>query len=75
MRNSLVIATPSDLEIVVTREVKAPRRIWRHEDGREMGMRGTYRQVASPDRLAQTELFEQDWTGGAPVAELGRAGA
>lgn len=37
------------------------RYVWRNEDGREMGMGGTYREIARPDRLAHTELFDQAW--------------
>jgi uncharacterized protein YndB with AHSA1/START domain len=32
--------------------------------GEEMGWGGTYREVVRPERIASTELFDQDWTGG-----------
>ena len=38
--------------------------VWRSSDGREMGMRGVYREIAPPERLVHTELFDEDWTGG-----------
>jgi uncharacterized protein YndB with AHSA1/START domain len=38
--------------------------IWRHEDGREMGIRGVYREVHRPERIVHTERFDEDWTGG-----------
>ena len=38
--------------------------VWKHVDGDEMGMGGTYREVARPERLVTTELFDEDWTGG-----------
>ncbi|HMD64023.1 MAG TPA: SRPBCC family protein [Stellaceae bacterium] len=38
--------------------------VWRHRDAREMGMSGTYREIAAPERLAFTELWDEDWTGG-----------
>jgi len=38
--------------------------VWRGADGAEMGMGGVYREIAPPGRIAHTELFDQDWTGG-----------
>lgn len=38
--------------------------VWRHEDGREMGAGGVYREVVPPERIVHTELFDADWTGG-----------
>ena len=35
--------------------------VWRHSDGREMEMRGSYREVAPPERLASTESWGGDW--------------
>jgi uncharacterized protein YndB with AHSA1/START domain len=38
------------------------RYLWRHaEDGREMGMGGTYREIARPDRLVHIEKFDTAW--------------
>ncbi|WP_114953207.1 SRPBCC family protein [Sphingosinicella terrae] len=37
---------------------------WRHQDGRVMGMSGSYREIEPPKRLVATELFDEDWTGG-----------
>ena len=42
----------------------ALRFVWRGPDGTEMGMSGVYREVAPPERLVHTELFDADWTGG-----------
>jgi uncharacterized protein YndB with AHSA1/START domain len=42
----------------------ATRFVWRHGDGKEMGMSGVFRQIAPPDRLVFTEIWDQDWTGG-----------
>ena len=39
----------------------AYRFVWRGQDGREMGMRGVYREVAPPRRLVHTEAFDQPW--------------
>lgn len=35
--------------------------VWRSGDGREMAMRGEYREVAPPERLVQTESWGGDW--------------
>jgi uncharacterized protein YndB with AHSA1/START domain len=39
----------------------AYRYVWRHADGREMGKRGVYREVARQGRLVCTELFDEPW--------------
>jgi uncharacterized protein YndB with AHSA1/START domain len=46
------------------------RYVWRHTDGREMGMGGVYREIVPPERLVTTELFDEDWTGGETVGTL-----
>ncbi len=100
---ALKVSTPSDREVVVTREFAAPRAlvfdahtqpelvqrwllgppgwtmpvceidlrvggkyryVWRHADGREMGMGGTFKEVVRPSRIVVTQLFDEDWTGG-----------
>jgi len=48
----------------------ALRFVWRHTDGRSMGMGGVYREIAPPDRLVFTELFDEDWTGGETVVTM-----
>jgi uncharacterized protein YndB with AHSA1/START domain len=35
--------------------------VWRHADGAEMSMRGTYREIAPPERLVSTESWGGDW--------------
>lgn len=35
--------------------------VWRHSDGREMGMGGVYREVAAPERIVWTEKFDESW--------------
>lgn len=40
------------------------RHVWRHADGRELAMGGSYREIVVPARIVSTELFDQDWTGG-----------
>ncbi len=40
------------------------RYVWRHEDGRTMGMNGVFRELMPPERIVHTEIFDEDWTGG-----------
>jgi uncharacterized protein YndB with AHSA1/START domain len=35
--------------------------IWRHSNGKEMEMRGEYREVKSPERLVSSESWGPDW--------------
>jgi len=98
MKNTgtLIVTTPSDREIVLTRVFDAPRQLvfdaftkpellkrwfgprgfslvvcevdlrvggsWRFvlrgPDGKDMGMRGVYREIAPPDRSVHTESFD-----------------
>ena len=41
--------------------------VWRHRDGREMGMGGVYREVTPPARIVFTEQFDQPWYSGAAL--------
>ena len=108
---SLVVTTPTDREIVMTRVFDAPRHLvfeaytrpellkrwlgvhngwslavcevdlrvggayrylWRGPGGKEMGMRGIFREVVPPARIVATEVFDQSWYPGEAVdtAEL-----
>ena len=99
---TLDITTPTEREIRIRRDFKAPRQlvfdahtkpelvrrwmfgpdgweftvcdidlrvdgkyrfVWR-KGAEEMGMGGTYREVAQPERLVSIELFDEDWTEG-----------
>jgi uncharacterized protein YndB with AHSA1/START domain len=42
--------------------------VLRGTDGTRMGLGGVYREVVPPERIVNTELFDQDWTGGESVA-------
>jgi len=103
---TLIVTTPSDREISMTRVFDAPRHlvfdaltkpelvkqwllgppgwrmpvceidlrvggsfryVWRNQDGREMGMRGVYREITSPKRLVGTERFDDPWYSGEAV--------
>ena len=107
--NKLVVTTPTDREIVMTRVFDAPRRliwdahtkpelvkrwmlgppgwsmplceidlrvggnyryVWRHSDGREMGMGGVYREIVAPSRLVNTERFDDAWYEGEALDTL-----
>lgn len=46
------------------------RHVWRGPEGAEMGMGGIFREIARPERIVRTELFDQDWTGGEALAAL-----
>ncbi len=48
----------------------AYRFVWRGPDGTEMGMGGVHREVVPPERIVNTQLFDQDWTGGEAVGTL-----
>src|SRR5438046_1155259 len=36
--------------------------VWRGPDGEEMGMGGVHLEVVPPEKLVNTQLFDQDWT-------------
>lgn len=40
------------------------RYVWRHTNGTDMGMSGTFREIRRPERIVHKELFDEDWTGG-----------
>jgi uncharacterized protein YndB with AHSA1/START domain len=40
------------------------RYLWKNADGGEMGLTGIIRELAPPERLVSTEVFDADWTGG-----------
>src|SRR5262249_60935331 len=52
----------------------ALRFVWRHTDGRSMGMGGVYREIAPPDRLVFTQLFDEGWTRGGTGGAMGFTG-
>jgi uncharacterized protein YndB with AHSA1/START domain len=35
--------------------------VWRHSNGKEMEMRGEYREVKPPERVVSSELWGPDW--------------
>ena len=44
------------------------RYVWRHADGREMGMGGVFREVVPHERIVHTEKFDNPWYAGEAVA-------
>lgn len=44
--------------------------VTRSPDGYEMGSGGIYKELASPERIVNTELYDQDWTGGETLVTL-----
>jgi len=42
----------------------AYRFVWRGPDGAEMGMGGIHREIDRPERVVNTQKYDQDWTGG-----------
>jgi len=43
---------------------------WRGQDGTVMGMGGVYREIVIPERIINTQLFDEDWTGGETLGTL-----
>ncbi len=46
------------------------RYLWRKGEGIEMGMRGVYLEIAAPERLVATEVFDQAWYPGEAVGTV-----
>src|SRR5258708_37107006 len=45
----------------------AYRYVWRHANGREMGMGGVYREIVPQERVVCTELFDEAWYAREPL--------
>jgi uncharacterized protein YndB with AHSA1/START domain len=43
------------------------RYVWRNTDGRQMGMRGVYREIVPGHRIVSTEVFDEHWYDGEAV--------
>ncbi len=50
----------------------AYRYVWRHANGREMGMGGVYREIVPQERVVCTELFDEAWYAGEVVEQGGK---
>jgi uncharacterized protein YndB with AHSA1/START domain len=44
--------------------------VWRHKDGKEMGMGGVYREIVRPERIVSTEKFDDPWYEGEAIVTL-----
>lgn len=44
--------------------------VWSGPGGVQMGMGGVHREVAAPERIVNTQIFDEDWTGGEAVGTL-----
>jgi uncharacterized protein YndB with AHSA1/START domain len=43
---------------------------WGPYEGKYMGMSGVYREIAPPDRLVFTEMWDDNWTGGETLVTM-----
>ena len=43
---------------------------WRDREGKGMGLSGVCREVAAPERLVFTEVWDEDWTGGETLVTI-----
>lgn len=46
------------------------RYMWQKDDGTRMGMRGTFLEVVPPERVVNTEIFDEPWYPGQAEARL-----
>lgn len=46
------------------------RYVWHKAADKNMGMGGTYLEIEVPNRIVNTELFDEDWTGGETLCTL-----
>ena len=46
------------------------RYVWKKDSGTEMGMGGLFREIVRPERIVNTQLFDQDWTGGETIGTM-----
>lgn len=46
------------------------RYVWKGSAGEEMGMGGEFRELDEPERIVNTQLFDQDWTGGETIGSM-----
>lgn len=43
---------------------------WHNHEGKGMGLSGVCREIAPPERLAFTEVWDEDWTGGETLVTI-----
>ena len=44
--------------------------VWRNSSGADMGVSGVYREIARPERIVNTEVFDQAWYAGEAIITL-----
>jgi uncharacterized protein YndB with AHSA1/START domain len=44
--------------------------VWSHGNGEDMGMSGVFREIAPPERLVFTEIWDEDWTDGETLVTI-----
>jgi len=44
--------------------------VWHGPNGEVMGMGGVHREIVAPEKIVNTQLFDEDWTGGEAVGTL-----
>lgn len=44
--------------------------VWANDNGTVMGMGGVHREIAAPEKIVNTQIFDEDWTGGEAVGTL-----
>lgn len=66
VRNGWIFAV-CEVDLVVG---GAYRYVWRGPDGNEMGMGGVYREIARPERVVNTEKFDESWYPGEALDTL-----
>jgi uncharacterized protein YndB with AHSA1/START domain len=106
---NLILTTPTDKEIAITRVFNAPRElvfdcytkpellrrwmfgpngwtftvcdidlrvggkfryVWTASDNSSMGIGGVFKTILTPEKIINTQLFDQDWTGGEAIVTL-----
>lgn len=48
----------------------AYRWVWKGPDGTEMAIGGVHREIERPERIVNTQEFDQDWTGGEVIGTM-----
>src|SRR5271163_2461725 len=65
---------PDDWRLTVCKMNLKPggglRFVWSHGDGQDMGMSGVFREIAPPERLVFTEIWDEDWTDGETLVTI-----
>ncbi len=106
---NLILSTPTDKEIAITRVFNAPRQlvfdcytkpellrrwmygpdgwafsvceidlriggkyryVWTGADNASLGIGGVFKTILAPEKIINTQLFDEDWTGGEAIVTL-----